>query len=210
MRASLLAGALSGIAGLVVFLVIHHFWIMPIWFILPFGLMIACLGGVEVGWAYQELLPKLPSRPWRTVSIIGLISAILLPSILLTEIRMPMFDVSGPSALLVISVERAAVIFIQELLLTATLAGGLAGWIICRTRRAALSTALAGLIFALGPGHNIPFLGSTPGTLKGVAILLAVVLVSAVVLVETHAGLSKEHKNEMGITSEVNTGIEVG
>ena len=124
------------------------------------------------------------------MSIIGLISAILLPSILLAEMREPMFDVSGPSALLVMSVGQAAVIFILELLFTATLAGGMAGWIICRTRQAALATALAGLTFALGPGHNIPFLGSTPGTLKGGAILFAVVLVSAVVLVEMHAWLT--------------------
>lgn len=32
MRESLIAGAISGIAGLLVFLTIHHFWI---WFILP-------------------------------------------------------------------------------------------------------------------------------------------------------------------------------
>jgi len=35
MRESLIAGAISGVAGLLVFLTIHHFWIRPIWFILP-------------------------------------------------------------------------------------------------------------------------------------------------------------------------------
>ena len=35
MNASLIAGLLAGIAGLLVFLTIHHFWIRPIWFILP-------------------------------------------------------------------------------------------------------------------------------------------------------------------------------
>jgi hypothetical protein len=195
MKASLLAGAFSGMVGLIVFLVIHHFWIMPIWFILPLGLVIAGLGDLAVGWAYQELLPKLPLQPWRVLSIVGLICGILLPSILLAEIRAPMFDISGPSALLIMSVGQAAVIYILELLVTATLIGGIAGWIICRTRRASLSTALAGLIFALGPGHNIPFLGSTPGTMKGVAILLAIVLVSAVVMVELHARLTQTNNN---------------
>jgi hypothetical protein len=210
MKASLFAGALSGIAGLIVFLIIHHFWIMPIWFILPFGLLIAGLGGVAVGKAYQELLPKLPLRPWRAIAIVGLIIAILLPSIVLAELRAPMFDISGPSALLVLSVRQAALIFILELLLTATLVGGIAGWIICHTRKAALSTALAGLIFAIGPGHNIPFLGSTPGTLKGVVMLFAVVLVSSVVLVETNAQLSNEHTHEKGVIDEVNAGVELG
>jgi hypothetical protein len=210
MKASLLAGAFSGVAGLIVFLVIHHFWIMPIWFILPIGLLIAALGGVAVGKAYQELLPRLPRRPWRAVSMVGLIITILLPSIVLAEMRAPMFDISGPSALLVISVRQAAVIFILELLLTATLVGGIAGWIICHTRKAALSTALAGLIFALGPGHNIPFLGNTPGTLKGVAMLFAIVIVSAVVLVETHARISEEFQYGKVVTDEVNNGVELG
>jgi hypothetical protein len=49
---------------------------------------------------------------------------------------------------------------------------------------------LAGLIFALGPGHNIPFLGNTPATGKGIVLLLSVVVVSAVVLVEAHFALS--------------------
>lgn len=49
MRSHLLAGAFSGAAGLIVFLVIYHFWIMPIWFILPVGLLIAALGGLAVG-----------------------------------------------------------------------------------------------------------------------------------------------------------------
>ena len=99
-------------------------------------------------------------------------------------------------------------VFILELLLTATLMGGLAGWIIGRTRKAALVTALAGFIFALGPGHNIPFLGNTPGTLKGVAILFAIVMVSAVVLVGTHTRISKEDKDEIVVINEVNTGLE--
>jgi hypothetical protein len=120
-----------------------------------------------------------------------LISIILLPSILLAEIREPMFDVSGPSAILVMNIGQAGLIFILELVVTATLVGGLTGWIIQRTRRATFSTALAGLIFALGPGHNIPFLGSTSGTLKGIAILLAIIIVSAFVLVETQARFLK-------------------
>lgn len=187
MKSYPLAGVFSGVAGLMVFLVIHHFWIMPIWFILPLGLVIAGLGGLAVGWAYVELHPNLPPHPWSIIFWMALICLILLPSIILAEMRAPMFDVSVPGGLLMMSVGRAAVIFILELLVTATLVGGLAGWFIGRNPRAALSTALAGLVFAIGPGHNIPFLGSTPVTLKGVVILMAVVLVSSVVLVEIQA-----------------------
>ena len=210
MKASLIAGAVSGFAGLIVFLIIHLFWIMPIWFILPIGLLIAGLGGAAVGWAYHELLPNLPPRPWREVTIIGLIMVILLPSIVLAEMRAPMFEIGGPSSFLVISFRQAAVIFILELLVTATLMGGIAGWIIRRTCKAVLATALAGIIFALGPGHNIPFLGNTPGTLNGVAILFAIVMVSAMVLVETRARIFKIYKDGKVVTDEVYDGVELG
>jgi len=49
---------------------------------------------------------------------------------------------------------------------------------------------VAGFVFALGPGHNIPFIGGTPGVGKELAIMTAVTLVAALVLVEGHAWLS--------------------
>ncbi len=191
-RPSLIAGVLSGMAGLLVFLVIHHFWITPIWFILPLGLLIAALGGLAVGWAYGELLPALPPRPWISIAVIALIAVILLPSFILAELRGPMFDVTVPAGVLLISTGRATTIFVLELLATSTLVGALAGWLIGHTARAALATALAGFVFALGPGHNIPFLGSTPGSVKGFLLLLVIVCVSAVVLVEVERRLSTE------------------
>ncbi|HLE14013.1 MAG TPA: hypothetical protein VI776_04630 [Anaerolineales bacterium] len=59
------------------------------------------------------------------------------------------------------------------------------------SRGAAAAMALAGVAFALGPGHNIPFLGSTPVAGKGILILAAIILVSAVVLVEAEAWLGR-------------------
>jgi hypothetical protein len=153
--------------------------------------VIAALGGLAVAWAFIELLPNLPPRPWTALALFGLIGIILLPAIVLAEIREPMFDISVPGGRLNISVAQATLMFILELPVTAALAGGLAGWLIGQSRQTALSTALAGLIFALGPGHNIPFLGSTPGTGKGILILLAIVLVSTFVLVEVYAIMTR-------------------
>ena len=62
--------------------------------------------------------------------------------------------------------------------------GGAMGWFLARTPRAALATAIAGLVYALGPGHNIPLLGGTPAVGKGIILLLVITLVSAYVLVE--------------------------
>lgn len=180
------AGVLSGIAGLLVFLLIHHLWITPIWFILPLGLVIAGFGGIAVGWAYSELLPGLPPRPWTALAMVALIAAILLPALILAELRRPLFDVSGSEAVLSVSIGKAAAIFVLELLVTAACAGGIAGLLIGHTWQAALSTALAGFVFALGPGHNIPLIGSTAGVGKEVLIMLAIISVSALVLVESH------------------------
>ena len=189
MSTFLSAGVLSGIAGLGVFLVIHHFWIRPIWFIAPVGLLISAGGGLAVGWAYSELLPGLPPRPWSAVVLIGVIGVCLTPAVLLAQLRPPMFTAMSENAQLTVSTGRAVAIFVFQLLLTAAGVGALAGWWIGGSGRAALATALAGLVFAVGPGHNIPFLGNTPAAGKGIVLLLSVVVVSAVVLVETELAL---------------------
>ena len=184
MSSALIAGVFSGLAGLLAFLVIHHFWIRPIWFILPIGLLMAAGGGLAVGWAYSELLPGLPPRPWSALVLIAVIAACLAPAVILAQLRPPMFTAMSENAQLTVSTEKAVAIFVFQLLLTAAGVGALAGWWIGGSGRAALATALAGMVFALGPGHNIPFLGNTPVAGKGIVLLLSVVAVSAVVLVE--------------------------
>jgi hypothetical protein len=187
MKATLGAGMLSAVTGLLTFLVIHHLWIMPIWFILPIGLVIAMIGGAAVGWAYDELLPHLPPRPWRALVMIGLIWLILLPGIVLAELRDPFFTVSGENARLTVGVGRVALLFIVELLITSALMGALLGWLFGRNRRTALATAVAGVTFALGPGHNIPLIGGTPGVGKELGVIAAIITVSAIVLVQGQA-----------------------
>ena len=190
-KASLIAGMLAGTVGLLVFLVIHHVWIKPIWFILPLGLVIAVIGGLAVGWAYRELLPGLPARPWTILAWVALIGLTLLPAIVLAQFRPPIFTGTGMNVTSTVSVAQAAVIFVRDLLLPATVTGGLGGWLIGRTRRAAFATALAGFVFALGPGHNVPFLGNQPATGKGIILLIAIVLAASIVLVEGHAALTR-------------------
>lgn len=189
--ASVIAGIVAGVVGLFVFLVIHHFWITPIWFILPLGLVIAGLGGLVVGWSYTEIRTGLPPRPWTALALVVLIGAILAPGILLAQLRVPLINLSLgtiPRA----EVGRMLIHFSLELLIPATVIGTVAGWFLGRTRRAALATGLAGLVFALGPGHNIPFLGNTPAVGKGLMLLLAIAGASAFVLVEMSEWLRKK------------------
>jgi hypothetical protein len=188
-KASLIAGLSAGITGLLVFLVIHHLWIKPIWFILPIGLVIATAGGLAVGWAYGELLPGLPRRPWTIFAWFALIGLTLAPAVGIAQLRPPLFTGTGMNVIATVSITQAAVIFVRDLLLPAAVIGGLAGWLIGRTKRAALATALAGFVFALGPGHNVPFLGNQPVTGKGIILLIAIVLAASIVLVEGHAAL---------------------
>jgi hypothetical protein len=183
MNPELIAGVLAGVAGLLIFLVVHHFWIAPIWFILPPGLVIAGLGGLAVGWSYAEIKVGLPPRPWAAPAVAALIGAILAPSIFLAQRRAPLFNITT-GTIPRQEVGRVVRRFTLELLMTAAVVGGLAGWFIGHSQRAALATALAGLVFALGPGHNIPFLGSTPAVGKGLMLLLAITVASALVLVE--------------------------
>jgi hypothetical protein len=186
-KTSSFAGVLAGVASLLVFLVLHHLWIKPIWFILLIGLVIAAAGGLATGWAYRELLPGLPGRPWTIPAWAALVSLTLAPAVVLAQLRPPVFTTAG---ILNMSLQGAAIIFIRDLLLPAAVTGGLADWLIGHTRRAVLATAVAGFVFALGPGHNVPFLGNAPATGKGILLLLAVTLSASAVLVEAQAVLS--------------------
>jgi len=188
--AARIAGAVAGIAGLLAFLTLHALWIVPIWFILPAGLLVAGGGGLAVGWAYAELSSGLPRRLWTALAVVGVITVILLPAFVLAELRAPLFAVTPAGAVQAVATWVIVARFAGELLATATIMGGLVGGWLGRTRRAALATAVAGFIFALGPGHNIPFIGGTSGLGKQLAIMASVTLISALVLVEGHAWLA--------------------
>lgn len=191
MNTALIAGLLSGIAGLLVFLTIHHVWIRPIWFIAPPGLLIAALGGLAVGWAYSEIQIALPPRPFTALVVFLIVAATLTPAILLAQLRPPPLNISTGEIMDGSSTGFVVARFALELLLTATIVGALLGWWLGRTPQAALAMALAGFVFALGPGHNIPFLGSTPAVGKGIVLLIVIIAVSAIVLVESYALLSR-------------------
>jgi hypothetical protein len=197
MKSYQLAGLLSGAAGLVVFLAIHHVWILPIWEVFPLGVIIAGLGGLAVGRAYDLLRPNLPPRPWTSFAVFLLVALILGPSILLTLVRPPLFDVATGELLSDVTVWNVVARFIFELLVLSTVSGALAGWLVGRTRQAALATALAGFVFALGPGHNVPFFAGTPGIPKGTALLLAPSLVAAIVLVEADGLLQSKNASAL-------------
>ncbi len=126
MKSYLIAGMISGAAGLLVFLAIHHVWIRPIWGILPIGSLLAGLGGLAVGWAYAEIQIGLPPRPWTAAAVFALIAVTLIPGALLAQLRPPPLDITT-GTLISGTPAGIALRFFLELLLTAALVGGLAG-----------------------------------------------------------------------------------
>jgi len=185
------AGVVAGIAGFGVFLVAHHLWIVPIWFIAPVGLVMAGAGGAVMGASYATLRPRLPRRPWTAPAVAALSAGMLAPAVLIGELRGPIFalEANGGGTLLVPPTE-ALVDVLVGLLGTSALVGAIVGALIGRHLRAVGATTLAAIALAIGPGHNIPLLGGTPAVGKELSILGAVVVAAAVVLVEGEARLS--------------------
>jgi hypothetical protein len=183
------AGATAGLAGLLVFLALHHLWIEPIWFIAPVGAVMAAAGGIAVVAAYVEVRDRLPRRPWTALAVTAGVAAMLAPSIAVAEVRGPIYDMTASgNGVLLVPVADAIAAFVIGLLAPATLTGAILGALVGGTRRASARMALAGFALALGPGHNIPFLGGTGATVTELAILAAVSLAAAVVLVEISCG----------------------
>jgi hypothetical protein len=181
MNVYLVAGLLSGVIGLLVFLTVHHFWIQPIWFIFLPGLILSSLGGLAVGWSFQELQGGLPAYPWSFLGLSGVILLILLPGLIIAEFTPTPFGLDGSIAP-GYTAGKAALQFFLELVLTSAAVGGAIGWFLIGTRSAVISTVVASVVFAIGPGHNIPFLGNTPSVYKGVVLLLIIILVSSLTL----------------------------
>jgi len=124
--------------------------------------------------------------------MVVLVAATLTPAIVLAQLRPPPLDLNTGAIIDGTNLARVVLRVALELLLTATLMGALAGWWLGHSGRATFATGLAGFIFALGPGHNIPLLGSTSAAGKGVVLLVLIIIVSAVVLVEGQAALARQ------------------
>jgi hypothetical protein len=86
------AGALAGLAGLVTFLIVHHVWIVPIWFVAPIGALLAAAAGAVVGLGYAEIRPRLPGRPWAAGVTLAMVGAMSPPAIAIAQMRGPILE----------------------------------------------------------------------------------------------------------------------
>jgi hypothetical protein len=192
----LFSGAVSGLASLLVFMVVHVIWITPIWFVLPLGIVLAGGGGMVVSWAYTETKHRLPPPPWTVLAVAAIVFATLLPAFALAQLHPLLIDLDGT---LLVKIPVLVRHFILDLLVTAFATGALIGWWLGRSKRAALATGMAGVTFALGPGHNTAVVTLEPGVaglaLKMLALMGIVIFVAAIVLVYGQVLLEKHSEN---------------
>jgi len=163
------AGIASGLAAFGTFLVVHSLWITPIWHIAPVGALFAAAIGAAVGKVYEGLPPRLTGLPWGVGAAFAGGAASLAPAIVLAESGLR----AGVAALPVVVASHFG---------SAMLVGATVGVLIRKTRRFAGTGALAGLLLAAGPGHNIPVVASTAAARLEMSILLVVLAVASVVL----------------------------
>jgi hypothetical protein len=85
LRRNLIAGALAGLAGGLLFATAHAFIIVPIWSRLASGLLSGVAAGVVAGWAYTELRfdasitsgAQFGALLWFAVTPVTLVDAVL-------------------------------------------------------------------------------------------------------------------------------------
>ena len=112
-QASVRAGVIAGVAGFAVFLLIHHLWIVPIWFIARVGGLLAAAGGAAVGGAYAVSFPTCRDVRGPLIAVITLVAVVLFPAIVIAEVRAPIFvmDRSGRGTFLAPGTEVAVEFF---------------------------------------------------------------------------------------------------
>jgi hypothetical protein len=148
-----------------------------------------------VSWAYAELKHRLPPPPWTVLALAAIVFTTLVPAFVLAQLHQPFIAMDGT---LLVEIPVLVRHFIFDLLITASSVGALIGWWLARSRRAVLATALAGIVFALGPGHNTTFVTLAPGVarvaLKMFTLLAVIIFIAAVVLVYGQALLLRHHE----------------
>ena len=189
LRASLIVGVVSGIVGLVTFLVIHAIWITPIWKVAVIGVFIAGGGGALTARCYTLARHRLPVRPLSWFAVFGMVAIPLVPCVILAAVLPPLLESESGQVVEPINIPWLVTGFFVILLVPAVTVGATMGWLIAKRRAAVALFAAMGLLMAPGPGHNLPLFGvfgdaTGPQLLKAFVLTFAPMAVASVVLVE--------------------------
>jgi hypothetical protein len=168
--AGILTGALSGVAGALLFATLHAFIIVPIWDRMTSGLIFGAIAGAAAGWAFAECYPEaIRIRTSRGAGIGARFGAFLW----LAVAPVTGADASLRAAGLAARYELLAVVVAVVLAMTG---GAALGWLITRRFRGGLAGAAAGLLLTIAMAGPVPVGRSTRALNIFLAVFPAAVL----------------------------------
>lgn len=148
--AAILAGALSGVAGALLFATLHAIIIVPIWDRMTSGLAFGAIAGAGAGWAFADWYPSaIRTRTARGVGTGARFGALL---------WLAVTPVTGADALLRAAglAPQAELFAVAVAIVLATVGGGALGWLITRRFRGALAGAVAGVLLVIAMAGPVP------------------------------------------------------
>lgn len=173
------AGAAAGGIALLVFVVLHALWIVPIWGMLAMLPIAALLGGLAA-WSLQAMAARggLPPAPFDGVALSALLLATLLPTLVSGVL-------AGP-----VDRDRITLPAVLLPLLLAAPTGALLG-VVLAGPFAGVAFGLTAAALALTLGHNLPFfpIGS-PGWEKAIALVAVPEFVAGIAFVAARVVMS--------------------
>lgn len=169
MTPAVTAGAIAGGVALIVFVVVHAMWIVPIWGMLSM-IPLAALVGALAAWPLEQMSSRLPPEPVDGIGLALVLLASLVPTALFAV-------VAGP-----VDQQRITWQSVFVPLALAAPAGAVIGLALTGSAAAAGALAIAALAYALTLGHNLPFFPvGTPGAGKAIALVVLPTLVAGLV-----------------------------
>jgi hypothetical protein len=173
LRRNLVAGALAGAAGAFAFAVAHAILIVPIWTRSASGFLFGVLAGAAAGWAYTEL--GFDARASRARTALGRVAVGASFGALLWFAVVP---VTLADALLraVGLAPRYELLAVAVAVVLALAGGGILGWWLGHSRRAAVAGASAAMLLTVAMAGPVP----VGRSVRALAIFLAVLPVAAV------------------------------
>lgn len=168
--AGIVAGALSGVAGALLFAALHAFIIVPIWDRMTSGLVSGALAGAAAGWAFAECYPEaVRTRSMRNVGVGAGFGALLWLAVTPVTVADALLRAAGLAS-------EDELVAVAVAVILALAGGGTLGWLITRRFRGALAGAAAGILLTIAMAGPVPVGRSTRALRIFLAVFPAAVL----------------------------------
>jgi hypothetical protein len=166
---AVVTGALSGVAGALLFAAAHAVLIVAIWGRITSGVLFAMLAGGGAGWAFAEFYPAAISRPERNAMRGAAFGALLWLSAAPVTVADAIMRALGMA-------DRFELVLVVVALLLAISGGALLGWLVTRRRRGMMAGAAATLLLTIATAGPVPVARSVRAFSIFLAVLPAAVL----------------------------------